>query len=1699
MALFWIWLCVSAALVAVTCAGHHHTRHQHRRRSHPGDYNYLADFRLNDSSRASLAPQASIAPPAEPERGRSGGRPSTTKRQEWRARQRQSRGRQRRRPDGTRRHLPELVYSFGNQMAPSLYYRGSEYRTGKYSGHVDVWTIPRQSPVHKPALQEDNRIARVVIAPDYVEKESCLRCPKDQTIFVEPGFSCTQVPKPKLRPCARWTSFPDKVAMTATLGPQPGSLVMEGVYVMRFTFQAGATLPQSCQYQLRVKVLRCPPLTAPDNGGLRCSQGRHWGSRCRFFCLRGFSLSERSVTRCVIKGRRKATWTPHPAPRCSAHQKATDLPQGPSAVPVSTVTSSSDSVGVTPSPSTSTTPGLRTSTTRPPARKRWKQLACRWPKSREGAWLRCDHGRSFKRRIVAKEGTRCQEKCYYPEDTETVHFHCVQGAWRGRRDLNCTNRRLEGCLLPATPKHAELECPGETPREQRVSPGAVCLYRCKKDYDIVMTDPSHRSLECLLDASQWNHTVAPVCKKTGCESPSPLSHSTLDCSQGLTSVNTFPPGTTCEHVCDEGFTIPGSQLGLSQVTCSRDGSWNQTQGLLCVEMEVPQLSEGCRDDTLLVHSRNVSFPIPIAAPVFKGFNDSNAMVHCSMAELSDYGTHTNNCTATDTELGTVSWCTHNITVIASGCPSFDSDPYSRVSCSEDRNATEDMLHPVGDVCEYICELGYVIPRSRQDWAAKECMPNGAWSNDNFHLCQRHQNPQLSRGCEDYTVVVDNLTVSFPVPVSAPVFKAFNDTEAAVNCSLPQVIAYGTHMSNCTATDAELGTVSSCTFSVIVKAPGCPPLSSDPFSLVSCSEVRNATEDQFHPVGDVCEHNCQPGYVIPKGKKEWSTKTCLSNGTWSNDITHLCQKHQNPQLSRGCEDYTVVVDNLTVSFPVPVSTPVFKAFNDTEAAVNCSLPQVTAYGTHVSSCTATDAELGTVSSCTFSVIVKAPGCPPLSSDPFSQVSCSEVRDAADDQFHPVGDVCQHNCQPGYVIPKGRQEWSTKICLSNGTWSNDIIHLCQKHQNPQLSRGCQDYTVVVDNLTVSFPVPVSTPVFKAFNDTEAAVNCSLPQVIAYGTHVSSCTATDAELGTVSSCTFSVIVEAPGCPPLSSDPFSLVSCSEVRNAAEDRFHPVGDVCQHNCQPGYVIPKGRQEWSTKICLSNGTWSNDIIHLCQKQLAPVRVSGCVDIEVGTDDLSNVTVPTPVYRGGSGDPVEVLCSPGKLDDFGEHRIECRAEDQELKTSVSCTFKVIVKGETLPRLSEWSSGCVDVEQVHDSFPVVLKTPDFVSSSGDAAVVTCTPSSLHGPGTYNVSCTAKDNKSQAETQCDYVVNARQFAPFRESRCLSLEAPVNGNIMCRRRAGLVTCRFRCADGYTIATDEYPLLSRGYVECTQGVLFDFQEAYGLKHLPQCTRLPSPTYFEGSIMFYVGLPNCSAQSLHVDFVPTVVAGLLNRTGDICLQAKCDNITFVCETFRNVSDPSVHSPAMKVVWTIQAKHNVNSDDDGVPPAEGLIEDLQVLSHQIITSDAEFYREIAEVGGQLWQQSFQQSQFSLVCGNEGFTIDHDSGHCVECPTGTFEENRACHPCPKNHYQDVEGQTSCKPCPKHSFSEAGARSADNCTGLGWLEAPEPARDEPAVRVGSDRSPCKPNPCLHQGVCYLQKDGFSCLCTESYRGIRCESARP
>lgn len=303
---------------------------------------------------------------------------------------------------------------------------------------------------------------------------------------------------------------------------------------------------------------------------------------------------------------------------------------------------------------------------------------------------------------------------------------------------------------------------------------------------------------------------------------------------------------------------------------------------------------------------------------------------------------------------------------------------------------------------------------------------------------------------------------------------------------------------------------------------------------------------------------------------------------------------------------------------------------------------------------------------------------------------------------------------------------------------------------------------------------------------------------------------------------------------------------------------------------------------------------------------------------------------------------------------------------------------------------------------------------------------------------------------------------------------------------------------TKEFPLLARGFVVCdyAHGDRFDFQEEYGLNELPACARLPSPTFLQGSLAFHVGLPSCSLESLHMDFMPTLTEVLLDRAAAVCLQAVCDNITFVCETGvrRNASDPSSSSAAMRIVWTVQARHNVNASYD-IPEAEIVIEQIQVLTHDIVTSDPGFYQEIAKVGGDLWQDSFRQSRLRLVCGSRGFAIDADTVHCVQCPRGTFEELGACHPCPMNHYQDSEGQTSCRPCPKHTFSFEGAQMVEDCTEFAGPDVPPPARDGPAQQLHHRRGPCDPNPCRHQGICCLQSGGYTCLCQQHYRGRHCE----
>lgn len=399
-------------------------------------------------------------------------------------------------------------------------------------------------------------------------------------------------------------------------------------------------------------------------------------------------------------------------------------------------------------------------------------------------------------------------------------------------------------------------------------------------------------------------------------------------------------------------------------------------------------------------------------------------------------------------------------------------------------------------------------------------------------------------------------------------------------------------------------------------------------------------------------------------------------------------------------------------------------------------------------------------------------------------------------------------------------------------------------------------------------------------------------------------------------------------------------------------------------------------------------------------------------------------------------------------------------------------------------------MHTSYPISISKPRFLSATGDTVQVACTPSALLRPGIYNISCVATNVRTRAEARCSFVLSARQAEYLHASECAHPEPPQNGSITCERDRDVTTCHLQCNRSYRM-TEKYPLLARGFVQCKNGT-FDFQREYSLSSLPACQLAILPTYFQGSVSFYVGIHNCSVESLPEDLLPTVQLGLETRNAHVCARVRCDDMSFQCEPRANRSLPLPPAAAMKVLWTVQAKYAAEDyEDSDVSTAEVLLEQLQVRTYEIVTADEEFAQEVAESGGNLWQDSFQQSRFSLVCSTPGFTIEHNSGLCVPCDKGTFEENGMCHSCPENHYQDSSGETKCHPCPKHRFSPQGSTSIDQCTGRG-----EPLRDGPMHGSQTDLA-CSPNPCLNGGHCHIQRGGFLCLCWHGFRGKRCQLA--
>uniref|UniRef100_L7MB65 Putative sushi von willebrand factor type a protein n=1 Tax=Rhipicephalus pulchellus TaxID=72859 RepID=L7MB65_RHIPC len=1607
----WLWLHVATAMVAVSFP-YRHERHAHLRRSHTEHHHFLGNFLLNGTSGKDshiglgrsaehITPYEGIAQPTPSGR--------TTRRHQ--------RHRHRRRLHSHR--VPDIIYSFGNHSAAKLY-RGKGYRVGPYTGYVDVWTIPRQSPLRPllahqvtpspspppspPHFQrqqehfpEGTAFARVLIAPEPsnavtpAQPRTCLRCPKDRTVWVGPGFTCAEVPKPRLRPCSRLMSLPGEVHMTATMGPQPGSLVMEGVYQMSFTLQAPGMAPQSCHYKLRVKVRRCPALQRPQHGGARCSQGRHWGSRCRFFCKQGYTLEQRAATRCAIHDGARVTWTPHPAPIC--REKNASVPDAmTNAIVPSTVMSTRPTTEASVPTTTSNKRFPSTGSPRPP--KRWKQLACRWPKAPPNGWVWCDRGSTRKARVVAREGTRCRQGCRWAPLDVVTHFSCVAGVWQRRKVLDCAappeappteppHTTESGCNSRLPVLNAALECSADVNALGMRPAGTICRHVCDKGYEVSPSQLPLAQVTCLANG-QWDHQDQPQCVKSGCASPAIPPNSLLNCSNHANHIGNWPTGTTCKFTCDEGFSVPPNHQSLNEIACQEDGTWNQTVEFQCNESgctspdPVPDSSLECsenanhlgrhRTGTLCKIVCNMGLGLPPDKQALNQFvcqkdgtwnqtvqlecNESgckspdpvpDSSLECS-ENANHFGRHPTGtlckivcnvglglppdmqalnqfvcqedgtwnqtetlecasvgCTSpnpvadsslecsTDADnfgkFPTSTTCkvvcadgfalpsglqslnqfvcqedgtwnqTAELECRNSGCSSPNQVPGASLKCSEDG---EDLgKWPPGTTCNVVCDDGLALPPTLKSFSSFVCLEDRTWnqsaqlecresgcaqpdpvpdsslecSNDANHLgnrptgticevrcnegftllldlqsssrfvCQEdgmwNQTVQLEclkSGCANLDLIPDsslecsnevnnlgnrptgtvcNVVCSrgFTLPSNQMSLSEFfckedgtwdHDTHLkchSVTCDNPQNIANAVlECSNGTSEDGKwsMGTLCryvckegyalpkmqdgldsfvcredgtwSMTHQFLCEEAGCKSPAQVEHSVLNCTSEANSLGRW--PAGTMCSYDCNEGYGLAKSQLPFNRFMCHDDGTWSYTEELRCQK-------TGCEDpSTVQFSMVNCSESVntlgrwPVGTECSHvcdegyALSRDEIHLNLfiCLDDGTWNQTEGLHCRETGCEEpGKVPhsaincSSDFNVLGKRPfgtvcsyvcnegfAIPLQQLEQHNQFVCSEdgswnpkeellclktgcesPRVVQNSVLHcsqtanvvgnwPAGTTCQHICDKGFVIPQSQINLKEFICHDDGKWNETDDLQCVKLRDPQLSQGCKDEVVVVDGRNVSFPVIVEAPTFEAFNGTNAVVNCTATQVTTYGTHIIACDAVDSELRSGSSCTYNVTALASGCAALQSDPYSRVSCSADPNVTEGQLHPVGDVCEYICQQhGYVIPRSKVDSALKECLPNGSWSNDDFNLCQKKLDPVLVSGCNRTRITTKNRGNTTVPQPVFRTGSGQLVNATCTPDTVTDYDTFNITCVAEDPELGSKASCEFQMIL--------------------------------------------------------------------------------------------------------------------------------------------------------------------------------------------------------------------------------------------------------------------------------------------------------------------------------------------------------------------------------------------------------------------------------------------
>uniref|UniRef100_A0A9J8B712 E-selectin n=1 Tax=Cyprinus carpio carpio TaxID=630221 RepID=A0A9J8B712_CYPCA len=601
------------------------------------------------------------------------------------------------------------------------------------------------------------------------------------------------------------------------------------------------------------------------------------------------------------------------------------------------------------------------------------------------------------------------------ECVETINSHkcsCFEGFY-GERCEHVVKCKPED--IPPQ-EHASVRC---SHPYGNFSYDSQCEYSCVEGYEL----KGSSTTRCT-STTEWS-SKPPTCELVRCPELIKPQKGQMQC---LHSLDIFRYQSTCEFMCEEGYTLRDSSS--STLLCGATGHWNDSQPTCEIIKCKPE------DITPPDHAS-----VRCSHPHGNFSYDSQCEYSCEEGyELK--GSSTTRCTST------TEWSSKPPTCELVRCPELIKPQKGQMQCLHSLD-----IFSYQATCEFMCEEGYTLRDSSS--STLFCGEMGHW-NDSQPTCEI-----IKCKPEDITPP-DHASVH----CSHPHENFSYDSQCEYSCEEGYELK-GSSMTRCTSTTEWSS-----------KPPTC--------ELVRCPELIKPQKGQMQCLHSLdifsyqstCEFMCEEGYTLRDSSS--STLFCGAMGHWNDaqptceiikckpeDVTsqdhasvHCSHPHENfsydSQCEYSCEEgYELKGSSMTRC----TSTTEWSSKPPTCELIQCPALDIPINGElsctssfkYGSKCSFSCAEGFYIQgaseiSCTKAAKwsqepprCEAVLCPQLSDPVNGHMNCSSEEPT-------FGTFCIFSCYEGHQL----EDHSNKIvmCNYNGSWSGEVA-VCQAHPDPSTS--------------------------------------------------------------------------------------------------------------------------------------------------------------------------------------------------------------------------------------------------------------------------------------------------------------------------------------------------------------------------------------------------------------------------------------------------------------------------------------------------------------------------------------------------------------------------------------------------------------------------------------------------------------------------